>query len=80
MPNVDLTTEIHELKGMVSDAFPTTLRKAAHAWLKSLRSRSIHSFAQLSDLFHKDFVSSRTRRKNSASLLNVVQERNESLS
>ncbi|KAK3019724.1 hypothetical protein RJ639_003160 [Escallonia herrerae] len=61
-------------------AFPTTLRKAAHAWFKSLRPRSIHSFAQLSDLFQKHFVSSQTRRKNSASLLNVVQERNESLS
>ncbi|KAK3030414.1 hypothetical protein RJ639_037543 [Escallonia herrerae] len=61
-------------------AFPTTLRKAAHAWFKSLRPRSIHSFAQLSDLFQKHFVSSRTRRKNSASLINVVQERNESLS
>ncbi|KAK3038551.1 hypothetical protein RJ639_029351 [Escallonia herrerae] len=61
-------------------AFPTTLRKAAHVWFKSLRPRSIHSFAQLSDLFQKHFVSSRTRRKNSASLLNVVQERNESLS
>ncbi|KAK2999057.1 hypothetical protein RJ639_024268 [Escallonia herrerae] len=61
-------------------AFPTTLRKAAHVWFKSLRLRSIHSFAQLSDLFQKHFVSSRTRRKNSASLLNVVQERNESLS
>ncbi|KAK3042622.1 hypothetical protein RJ639_000874 [Escallonia herrerae] len=61
-------------------AFPTTLRKATHAWFKSLRPRSIHSFAQLFDLFQKHFVSSRTRRKNSASLLNVVQERNESLS
>ncbi|KAK3016528.1 hypothetical protein RJ639_006851 [Escallonia herrerae] len=59
-------------------AFPTTLRKAAHAWFKSLRPRSIHSLAQLSDLFQKHFVSSRTQRKNSASLLNVVQERNES--
>ncbi|KAK3005509.1 hypothetical protein RJ639_016068 [Escallonia herrerae] len=69
----------------VSDAvmcrsFPTTLRKAAHAWFKSLRPRSIHSFTQLSNLFQKHFVSSRTRRKNSASFLNVVQERNKSLS
>ncbi|KAK3034253.1 hypothetical protein RJ639_032188 [Escallonia herrerae] len=61
-------------------AFPTTLKKAAHAWFKSLRLRSIHSFAQLFDLFQKYLVSSRSRRKNSASLLNVVQERNESLS
>ncbi|KAK3021961.1 hypothetical protein RJ639_045656 [Escallonia herrerae] len=37
-------------------AFPTTLRKAAHAWFKSLQPR-----------------------KNSASLLNIVQEKNESL-
>ncbi|KAK3004953.1 hypothetical protein RJ639_020200 [Escallonia herrerae] len=61
-------------------AFPTTLRKATHTWFKSLQPRSIHSFTQLSNLFQKYFVSSPTRRKNSASLLNVVQERNESLS
>ncbi|KAK3004478.1 hypothetical protein RJ639_019585 [Escallonia herrerae] len=61
-------------------AFPTTLRKDAHAWFKSLQPRSIHSFSQLSDIFQKHFVSSRTRRKNSASLLNVVQEKNECLS
>ncbi|KAK3008876.1 hypothetical protein RJ639_014832 [Escallonia herrerae] len=61
-------------------AFPTTLRKAAHAWFKSLQPRSIHSFSQLSDIFQKHFVSNCTRRKNSASLLNVVQEKNESLS
>ncbi|KAK3042208.1 hypothetical protein RJ639_001328 [Escallonia herrerae] len=60
-------------------AFPTTLRKAAHAWFKSLQPRSIYSFGQLSDLFQKHFVSSRSRRKNSASLLNIVQEKNESL-
>ncbi|KAK3031548.1 hypothetical protein RJ639_035461 [Escallonia herrerae] len=60
-------------------AFPTTLRKAAHAWFKSLQPRFVHSFAQLSDLFQKHFVSSRSRRKNSSSLLNVVQEKNESL-
>ncbi|KAK3030066.1 hypothetical protein RJ639_038477 [Escallonia herrerae] len=60
-------------------AFPTTLRKVAHAWFKSLQPRSIYSFGQLSDLFQKDFVSSRSRRKNSVSLLNIVQEKNESL-
>ncbi|KAK3043668.1 hypothetical protein RJ639_000084 [Escallonia herrerae] len=60
-------------------AFPTTLRKAAHAWFKSLQPRSIYSFGQLSDLFQKYFVSSRSRKKNSASLLNIVQEKNESL-
>ncbi|KAK3001675.1 hypothetical protein RJ639_021609 [Escallonia herrerae] len=60
-------------------AFPTTLRKAAHAWFKSLQPRSIYSFGQLSDLFQKHFVSSHSQRKNSASLLNIVQEKNESL-
>ncbi|KAK3029116.1 hypothetical protein RJ639_038821 [Escallonia herrerae] len=60
-------------------AFPTTLRKAAHAWFKSMQPRSIYSFSQLSDLFQKHFVSSRSQRKNSASLLNIVQEKNESL-
>ncbi|KAK3002092.1 hypothetical protein RJ639_021794 [Escallonia herrerae] len=38
-------------------AFPTTLRKAAHAWFKSLQPRSIYSFGQLSDLFQKHFIS-----------------------
>ncbi|KAK3010864.1 hypothetical protein RJ639_012970 [Escallonia herrerae] len=60
-------------------AFPTILRKAAHAWFKSLHPRSVYSFGQLSDLFQKHFVSSSSRWKNSASLLNVVQEKNESL-
>ncbi|KAK3032742.1 hypothetical protein RJ639_036926 [Escallonia herrerae] len=60
-------------------AFPTTLRKASHAWFKSLQPRSIYSFGQLSNLFQKHFVSSRSRRKNLASLLNIVQEKNESL-
>ncbi|KAK3001122.1 hypothetical protein RJ639_022192 [Escallonia herrerae] len=60
-------------------AFPTTLRKAVHAWFKSLQPRSIYSFGQLSDLFQKHFVSSRSGRKNSTSLLNIVQEKNESL-
>ncbi|KAK3006484.1 hypothetical protein RJ639_016085 [Escallonia herrerae] len=60
-------------------AFPTTLRKATRAWFKSLQPRSILSFNQLSDLFQKHFVSSHSQRKNSASLLNVVQEKNESL-
>ncbi|KAK3032333.1 hypothetical protein RJ639_035384 [Escallonia herrerae] len=60
-------------------AFPTILRKAAHAWFKSLQPRSIYSFGQLSDLFQKHFISSHSRRKNSASLLNIVQEKNEPL-
>ncbi|KAK3022891.1 hypothetical protein RJ639_046435 [Escallonia herrerae] len=65
---------------MLSCAEPSPpLRKAAHAWFKSLQPRSIYSFGQLLDLFQKHFVSSRSRRKNSASLLNIVQEKNESL-
>ncbi|KAK3006323.1 hypothetical protein RJ639_015932 [Escallonia herrerae] len=76
--------ETNMLLFQVSDAvmcraFPTNLRKAAHAWFKSLQPRSIYSFVQLLDLFQKHFVSSRSRRKNSASLLNIVQEKNESL-
>ncbi|KAK3022983.1 hypothetical protein RJ639_046687 [Escallonia herrerae] len=84
MPQYDLYDETGDPGEHVSDAvmcraFPTTLRKAAPAWFKSLQPRSVHSFAQLSDLFQKHFVSSRSRSKNSASLLNVVQEKNESL-
>ncbi|KAK2999168.1 hypothetical protein RJ639_022612 [Escallonia herrerae] len=67
------------LDAVMCRAFPTTLRKAAHAWFKSLQPRSIYSFGQLSNLFQKHFVSSGSQRKNSASLLNIVQEKNESL-
>ncbi|KAK3001621.1 hypothetical protein RJ639_020965 [Escallonia herrerae] len=67
------------LDAVMCRAFLTTLRKAAHAWFKSIQLRSVHFFAQLLDLFQKHFVSSHSRRKNSASLLNVVQEKNESL-
>ncbi|KAK3002492.1 hypothetical protein RJ639_022571 [Escallonia herrerae] len=84
MPQCDLYDGTGDPGEHVSDAvmcraFPTTLRKAAHAWFKSLQPRSIYSFGQLSDLFQKHFVSSRSRRKNSTSLLNIVQEKNESL-
>ncbi|KAK3012465.1 hypothetical protein RJ639_007976 [Escallonia herrerae] len=84
MPQCDLYDGTGDPGEHVSDAvmcraFPTTLRKAAHAWFKSLQPRSIYSFGQLSDLFQKHFVSSRSRIKNSASLLNIVQEKNESL-
>ncbi|KAK3035118.1 hypothetical protein RJ639_032620 [Escallonia herrerae] len=84
MPQCDLYDGTGDPGEHVSDAvmcraFPTTRRKAAHAWFKSLQPRSIYSFGQLSDLFQKHFVSSRSRRKNSASLLNIVQEKNESL-
>ncbi|KAK3022835.1 hypothetical protein RJ639_046655 [Escallonia herrerae] len=84
MPQCDLYDGTGDPGEHVSDAvmcraFPTTLRKAAHAWFKSLPPRSIYSFGQLSDLFQKHYISSRSRRKNSASLLNIVQEKNESL-
>ncbi|KAK3031954.1 hypothetical protein RJ639_037115 [Escallonia herrerae] len=84
MPQCDLYDGTGDPGEHVSDAvmcrvFPTTLRKAVHAWFISLQPRSIYSFGQLSDLFQKHFVSSRSRRKNSASLLNIVQEKNESL-
>ncbi|KAK2999310.1 hypothetical protein RJ639_022829 [Escallonia herrerae] len=76
--------ETNMLFHQVSDAvmyraFPTTLRKAAHAWFKSLQPRSIYSFDQLSDLFQKHFVSNHSQRKNSANLLNIVQEKHKSL-
>ncbi|KAK3018916.1 hypothetical protein RJ639_005121 [Escallonia herrerae] len=70
---------LHVSDAVMCLAFSTTLRKATHAWFKSLQPRSIHSFTQL-DLFQKHFVSSRAKRKNSASLFNIVQEKNESLS
>ncbi|KAK3007516.1 hypothetical protein RJ639_014503 [Escallonia herrerae] len=82
MPQCDLyygTGDPGVSDAVMCRAFPTTLRKAAHAWFKSLQPRSIYSFGQLSDLFQKHFISSRSRRKNSAGLLNIVQEKNESL-
>ncbi|KAK3012583.1 hypothetical protein RJ639_009732 [Escallonia herrerae] len=73
------TLLLQVLNVVMCRVFPTTLRKAAHAWFKSQQPRSIYSFGQLSDLFQKHFVSSGSQRKNSASLVNIVQEKNESL-
>ncbi|KAK3018404.1 LOW QUALITY PROTEIN: hypothetical protein RJ639_004703 [Escallonia herrerae] len=57
-------------------AFPTTLRKAAHAWFKLYNQGPSTPSANYQISFKNTF---RSRRKSSTSLLNIVQEKNESL-
>ncbi|KAK3013274.1 hypothetical protein RJ639_009595 [Escallonia herrerae] len=60
-------------------SLPYHPKESCSRMVQIFTTKSIYSFVQLSDLFQKHFVSSRSRRKNSASLLNIVQEKNESL-
>ncbi|KAK3038375.1 hypothetical protein RJ639_030275 [Escallonia herrerae] len=71
-PNTDLTREVHKLRGVV-----TTLQKKLEEVAPTIFTNQTH--LDPSDLRLR-LTSSRTRRKNSASIRNVVQERNESLS
>ncbi|KAK3002009.1 hypothetical protein RJ639_022183 [Escallonia herrerae] len=60
-------------------AFPVTLKGAAHLWFQHLASRSISCWAQLTESFHNNFLTSRIQRKNSSALFRIVQGPKESL-
>lgn len=59
--------------------FASTLKGPARAWYGTLKDGSISSFQQLSDLFAANFVSSRRHKKSTAVLMNLRQEKGESL-
>jgi hypothetical protein len=60
-------------------AFPQTLSGMAQRWYSRLPPNSISSFEELSDAFINQFISGGIHEKSSASLMNVVQGKNESL-
>ena len=60
-------------------AFPQTLTGMAQHWYCRLPPNSISSFKDLSKAFVGRFIGSKMHAKSSASLMNIVQGRNESL-
>ena len=60
-------------------AFPQTLTGMAQHWYCRLPPNSISSFKDLSKAFVGQFIGSKMHAKSSASLMNIVQGRNESL-
>ncbi|XP_058732729.1 uncharacterized protein LOC131604300 [Vicia villosa] len=59
--------------------FPTTLRKGAMTWYKSLPDESITSWKVLGKLFSRHFTASRRHPKSEASLEAIIQGKDESL-
>lgn len=60
-------------------AFPQTLAGMAQRWYSRLPRNSIGSFKELSTAFTSQFVSGRIHEKSSASLMQVMQGKNENL-
>ncbi|CAH9082513.1 unnamed protein product [Cuscuta epithymum] len=60
-------------------AFGTTLSGPALTWFVNLPNEGINSFAELVNLFNRQFASSRALEKQTSDLYRVVQRRNESL-
>lgn len=59
--------------------FPFTLKGPSRAWFRKLKPGSINSFLDLSKRFVSHFISARSCRKPVTYLLNIKQERDESL-
>ncbi|PIN25778.1 hypothetical protein CDL12_01474 [Handroanthus impetiginosus] len=60
-------------------AFISTLGESAQTWFSQLPSGSVHSFAQLRELFLHQYASSKHFRKTSFSLFSMQQEERETL-
>ncbi|KAF7816863.1 uncharacterized protein G2W53_030832 [Senna tora] len=60
-------------------AFPSTLKGDAQLWFSDLASGSINSFKQLAKKFTKYFATSRTIKRTSHCLKNIIQGENEPL-
>ncbi|PIN08279.1 hypothetical protein CDL12_19148 [Handroanthus impetiginosus] len=63
----------------MTGAFIGTIGKSAQMWFSQLPSGSIHSFAQLRELFLRQYASSKHFRKTSFSLFSMQQEEKETL-
>ncbi|XP_059635498.1 uncharacterized protein LOC132277673 [Cornus florida] len=60
--------------------FPTTLKRSARVWFNKLKLRSISNFDELSKQFIGHFIAKRRHRKLTTYLLNVRQNKGETLS
>ncbi|KAL2466252.1 Uncharacterized protein Adt_42103 [Abeliophyllum distichum] len=60
-------------------SFPPTLRREARDWVATLAPRSVKTFDQLSQSFVAYFLSSKRKRKTAIGLMQVIQEKEETL-
>ena len=78
--NIDALLDYRGVRGAIKcRLFPTTLRKGAMAWYKSLPDESISSWRQLGRIFSRHFTASRRHPKTEASLEAIIQGKEESL-
>ncbi|KAK2397452.1 hypothetical protein QL285_059022 [Trifolium repens] len=78
--NFNTILNFHRTSGAIRcRLFPTTLRKGALTWYKSLPPRSVFSWQDFSDQFKQNFTASRKQPKTVATLEAIFQGPNESL-
>ncbi|XP_058774402.1 uncharacterized protein LOC131648685 [Vicia villosa] len=78
--NIDALLDYRGVPGAIKcRLFPTTLRKGAKTWYKSLPDESITSWKVLRKLFSRHFTVSRRHTKSEASLEAIIQGKDESL-
>ncbi|XP_058785358.1 uncharacterized protein LOC131660196 [Vicia villosa] len=78
--NIDALLDYRGVSGVIKCwLFPTTLRKGAITWYKSLPYESITSWKVLGKLFSMHFTASRRHPKSEASLKAIIQGKDESL-
>jgi hypothetical protein len=78
--HINVNLQYQRVKGPIRcRLFPTTLKKGALDWYKSLPPGSITSWGQLCTLFSRHFTASRRHPKTVASLEAIVQKENEPL-
>ncbi|PNX88580.1 hypothetical protein L195_g044686, partial [Trifolium pratense] len=78
--NLEALIEYRNVQGSIKcKLFPTTLRKGAMAWYKSLAPGSIDSWSDICARFRAHFTSSRRHLKTEATLEAIVQGETEPL-
>ncbi|XP_058762717.1 uncharacterized protein LOC131636086 [Vicia villosa] len=78
--NIDALLDYRGVPGAIKcRLFPTTLRKGAMTWYKSLPDESITSWRVLGKLFSRHFTASRRHPKSEASLEAIIQGKDGSL-
>ncbi|MCI18273.1 hypothetical protein A2U01_0039427, partial [Trifolium medium] len=78
--NIEIHLNYRQVRGAIKcRLFPTTLRKGALAWYKTLPAESITSWSNLKDQFKMHFIASRAQPKTEETLEAIVQGEDEPL-
>ncbi|MCI27981.1 hypothetical protein A2U01_0049181, partial [Trifolium medium] len=78
--NIEIHLNYRQVRGAIKCRhFPTTPRKGALAWYKTLPPESITSWNNLKDKFTRHFTASRAQPKTEATLKAIIQGKDESL-